>query len=239
MNCSTITSVKRLTSASESITLANSGRFWPSVVSRNAGFMRIGIVGAEHDHERGDRPVDVLTEQVGDAPEPRPERDLGVADRVLDHERDVGHAPRPAPDLEVLLGHRPPVRPRADRVPVDRHEQRHGPELVAVPEVALPVEATVLGNRVGRPVADVVDEVQRRRVRAEADQLFRQDAAPHLELGEHRGEEPLEDAVPPTGCCGSTGSADRAGCRGSDRSGASRPGRRSTAGARESRRRGP
>ena len=238
MKCSTTTSTRRLMRASVSIALANSGRFWPSVVSAKAGLMRIGIAAPNMTTNGAIAQLMCSPNRFDDPPEPAPERDLGVRDRVLDDVRDVGHAPRPAPRLEVLLGHAAPVAARPDRIAVDRDEQRYGAESVAVAEVALPVEPAVLGDRVGRPVADVVDEVQRRRVRAEALELLRQHAAPHLELGEHSGEEALERAAPPRCCCGSTGSAGRAGCRGSDRSGASTPGRRSTAGGRGSPRRG-
>ena len=44
MRCSTMTSTNSPTSAMVSITLAKSGRFWPRVVSANAGLMSSGTV---------------------------------------------------------------------------------------------------------------------------------------------------------------------------------------------------
>ena len=140
-------------------------------------------------HRSMSRRIYVLAEQVEDAPRPARQRNLGMPEGVLDHEWDVGDAPSPAARLHVLRRQRAPVGARADGVAVDGNEQRNGAEAVTVGEVALPVEAAVLGDCIGRPVPDLVDQLQRGRVTAEAHQLLRKHAAPHLQLGQHRREQ--------------------------------------------------
>src|SRR4029078_3661164 len=124
--------------------------------------------GPEEHHERGDGPVDVLPEEIEDAPRTGGEGDLAMRDRVLDDVWKVGDAPRPSARLEVLAGEGAPVGLGADRVAVDRNEEGYRPEAIAIGEVALPVEAAVLRDRIGGPVADLVDHVECRRIAAEA-----------------------------------------------------------------------
>ena len=80
------------------------GRFWPSVVSANAGFISSGTFEPKMITNGRDRPVDVIEPQVDEAPDPEPARDLRVGEGVADVERDVGDAPRPAADLECTAG---------------------------------------------------------------------------------------------------------------------------------------
>ena len=117
----------------------------------------------------------------------------------------------------VLLNQAARIRPRPNGVAVDRDEERLGAELAAVAEEALPVEAAVLGDRVGRPVVDLVDGLQPDRVRAEADQPLRREVPPHLDVRGADGDQPDRQAGIATGCCGTSEPAGRAAGSGRDR----------------------
>jgi hypothetical protein len=135
-------------------------------------------------------PVDVIEPQVAEAAQPPPQRDLGVTQRLVDVVRDVGDAPGPAADLEVLRDQRAAVRPRADRVAIDRDEQRDGRELAVIVEERPPVEPGILRDRVRRPVPDLVRRLETHRVRAEADEPLGMQRSPHLDVRAADGDEP-------------------------------------------------
>src|SRR5439155_13039010 len=96
-------------------------------------------------------------------------------------------------ELEPWLDERPRVRAGAHGVAVHRDEERYRPELAAVAEEALPVEAAVLRDGIGRPVVDLVERPQRDGIAAEAAELLRRERAPHLDVRGADGHEPDGD----------------------------------------------
>src|SRR5215472_11243217 len=92
-------------------------RLWPRSVRAKSRLTSTGS-RSEHQQHRQEDPVEVVQEEVGEAVQPEPERDLRMLEQALQHVGHVSDAPCPPLDLVVLVQVRAGVVPRLGRVAI-------------------------------------------------------------------------------------------------------------------------